>query len=114
VMAACTCLALGAIALMPPQPGVTKSNFGRIQNGMTRAEVEMILGCPGGPAPFANGPGDRREWLGWDAEDGFWVWIGFTGDCVAGKSWQDSEETFLEKIRRWLHIPQDPNRNRKS
>jgi hypothetical protein len=32
------------LALLPPSPGVTKVNFDRIEVGMTRAEVEVILG----------------------------------------------------------------------
>jgi hypothetical protein len=33
-------------ALRPLRPGVTKENFDRIQIGMTRDEVEAILGPP--------------------------------------------------------------------
>ncbi len=34
-------------ALWPPTPRVTQENFGRIKPGMTRTEVEAILGSPG-------------------------------------------------------------------
>ena len=31
---------LGVLAMLPPRPGVTKTNFGRMEIGMTRVEVE--------------------------------------------------------------------------
>jgi hypothetical protein len=45
-IAGCIGLALIIPALRPPRPGVTKGNFDRIEIGMTRAEVEEILGPP--------------------------------------------------------------------
>jgi hypothetical protein len=39
-------LTLGVLAMLPPSPGVTKANFDRIKEGMTKAEVEEILGGP--------------------------------------------------------------------
>ena len=46
LMAACVVVVALAL-LLPPQSGVTKENFDRIQIGMTRAEVEQIFGIPG-------------------------------------------------------------------
>jgi hypothetical protein len=41
-------VAAGVIALWPTRPNrVTRENYDRIQIGMTRAEVEAILGPPG-------------------------------------------------------------------
>jgi outer membrane protein assembly factor BamE (lipoprotein component of BamABCDE complex) len=31
-----------------PRPGITKGNYGRLKEGMTRQEVQDILGCPPG------------------------------------------------------------------
>ena len=39
-------LAIGIPAFMPPAPGLTYANFSRIDTGMTRAEVVVILGPP--------------------------------------------------------------------
>jgi hypothetical protein len=43
-IAGCIGLAFVIPALRPWRPGVTKENFDRIEIGMTRAEVEAILG----------------------------------------------------------------------
>jgi hypothetical protein len=47
VLAACVCLTLAVLALLPPRRGVTLANIERIEKGMTLAEVEKILGGPG-------------------------------------------------------------------
>jgi outer membrane protein assembly factor BamE (lipoprotein component of BamABCDE complex) len=49
-------LTLGVLAMLPPPPGVTKANFDRIQEGMTRAEVEEIFGKP----PLSDHPFRQR------------------------------------------------------
>ena len=39
------CLGLLVFTLLfPPEPGVTRGNFNRVRNGMTKAEVEQVLG----------------------------------------------------------------------
>ena len=38
---------LGVLAMLSPNPGVTKAKFDRIEKGMTLAEVEAIFGGPG-------------------------------------------------------------------
>jgi hypothetical protein len=40
-------VAVGAFVLWPRQDRITRENYGRIQPGMPRAEVEAILGPPG-------------------------------------------------------------------
>jgi hypothetical protein len=121
---------LGVLAMLPPddRPGVTKANFDRIEEGMTRAEVEEIFGRPsdkiegltraeieltraeieqmagGGKAEeflIRIGPNNSRSWT---ANDGAEAEIYFKNDCVTGKLWLDSHGTFLDKIRRWLHL----------
>jgi hypothetical protein len=85
---------LGLLAMMPPRPGVTKANFDRIRVGMTLAEVEAILG-----------QSDLGEWGRlWLASDGSYALIEFWDDGVISKRWFDSNETILDKIRRWLHL----------
>src|SRR5260370_20047910 len=37
---------IGVLALLPARQGVTKANFDRIEIGMTRPDVEAILGPP--------------------------------------------------------------------
>ncbi len=48
-------IALAAFVLWPRQPRVTRENCGRIRQGMTRAEVEALLGPPG---DYRTGPVD--------------------------------------------------------
>ena len=95
-LAACVCLPLGVVAIMPP-------SYDRIEKGMTRMEVEQILGAPRDP----HTTWDR--WLYWDAEDGsvaaLRLGFGLFNNSVIDGHWVDSNETILNKIRRWLHLP---------
>jgi hypothetical protein len=88
---------LGVLAMLPPSPGVTKANFDRIQDGMTRAEVEQILGGKGKM-------GGVKLWRFWEGNDGSEAGIAFIDDCVTEKRWTIYNETILDKIRRWLHL----------
>jgi hypothetical protein len=88
-------LAIGVLGMLPPRPGVTRANFDRIEMGMTEAEVEEIFGGKG-----------KQEQCGcvWNAYDGSWSTMTFDHDCVDTKRWTDSDNTFLHRIRRWLHL----------
>ncbi len=92
-------IGLGAAALIPEGPSVTKANFDRIKKRMTRDEVETIIG-----PPEVDG-GKYARWALWASADKSTVRISFSesGD-VAETSWQDSFEPFSLKIRRWLHL----------
>jgi hypothetical protein len=70
----------GVVAAMsPPRPGITKENGWRIKEGMTKAEVESILGgppkpsAPGKPAYEKSGNGAEGVWLHY----GLGVWVAF-------------------------------------
>jgi hypothetical protein len=104
---------LGVLALLPPCPGVTKANFDRIQKGMTKGEVEGIFGGKG--EIVANGMvwsaeegnfvfNPRRIGCCWSADDGSRAVIEFSDDCVDLKDWRGSNDTMLDKLRRWLHL----------
>jgi len=88
-------LTFGVLSILPPRPGVTRTNFDRIENGMTRAEAEEIFG------EKATGWGEPRLWI---ANDVSMASIDITDDCVKGKEWHQFNETILDKIRRWLHL----------
>jgi hypothetical protein len=61
-IAGCIGLALVIPALRPPRPGVTKENFDRIEIGMTRADVEAILGEPNiWPPVWESDLGDEAQ-----------------------------------------------------
>jgi hypothetical protein len=98
---------LCVLAMIPPRPGVTKANYDRIETGMTKAEVEEIFG--GKEIDLLAAPMKNRSWdvFGrsvWTADDGSEAWISFGDDCVYQKRWYESAETFLDKLRRWLHL----------
>jgi hypothetical protein len=90
---------LGVLSLLPPDPGVTKANFDRIEKGMTQAEVQEMFGGKGIFLERSDPP-----YYCWQADDGSWANILFSDDCVTDKLWRDSGETFLDTIRRWLHL----------
>ena len=89
-------VALGVLATLP-RSHVTKANFDRIQEGMTKAEVEQIFGEKG----KWDAETDR---LVWQADDGTWACVWFIDGCVTQTNWLNPNETLLEKIRRWLHL----------
>jgi hypothetical protein len=99
-------LAWGIMAMLPPQPGVTKANFNRIKEGMTLAEVEAIFSFAN--AKVTNDPdpvsstlwGDT--WFSDDRDIAVVVW--FNNATVVGKEWHGPSETFLDRLRRWLHL----------
>jgi len=87
---------VAATLLMSNGPGVTKANFDRIEEEMTLQEVEQILGRPG-----------TYTWGGyyWQADDGAKAFVVFVkGDSAGQKNWNDSTESPLDKICRWLHL----------
>ena len=96
------------VAMLPPdnRPGVTKANFDRIQEGMTRSEVRAIFGEPGTGSSDAFT--DIEVWI---ATDGSEARVWFTGivgheedERVSIMAWLESSETLFQKIRRWLRL----------
>jgi hypothetical protein len=90
---------IGVLAMLPPRPVITKGNFDRIQEGMTKAQVEEIFGREGFISNYSGT--DHRIWV---ADDRSQAVIFFSDDGVTDKDWEDSNETFLDKIRRVLHL----------
>ena len=112
-LAACVCLPLGIIAVMPPGPGVTKANFDRIQEGMTKPEVQAILGEGSMPSFFHGdmhgGFMTSQTYTGADGSEASIWFAGKEGHeeegCVFDKTWRESTETPFQRICHWLHIP---------
>jgi hypothetical protein len=101
LLAVGVCLTLAVLVLLPPRPGVTKANYDRIEEGMSLAEINAILGRP----PDMVEGGAEEMWHGWIGEDGF-VHVVFAGDSTfVRKEWRDSPRTLSEKVRQWLHLP---------
>lgn len=51
------CVSLLYVASLPPEPGVTRSNFNRVTIGMVKADVESIFG-----GPANNTAPNGRDW----------------------------------------------------
>jgi hypothetical protein len=85
------------VALWPPSPGVTHANFDRIQDGMTVAEVEAIMGKPD------QRLGTERQW--WTLPSGNSATVVYSEELVTEKIWPDADETIVRKIWRWLSPP---------
>ena len=91
-------------AILPTGPGVTKSNFDRIEVGFDLAQVEEIFGRRGIWDSEKDDP-EKNEPVFWRAdENGAVAVIWFADGCVSGKRWHVPDETTLDKIRRWLGL----------
>jgi hypothetical protein len=104
MLAACVCLTLAVLALLPPRPGVTSANFERIEDGMTQEEVEKILG---GPAAdwFSPKRGVSVTYFVWDHPyDRTQVFVGFRDNHVIQKEWGGPPDTFMQKLKRLLRL----------
>src|SRR5436190_14192317 len=79
---------LGVLAMLPPGTGVTKANFDRINEGMTREDVEAIFGGPsaGLRTDFTTGP-TIKECECWFRDDGAKGSISFANGHVSEKWW---------------------------
>ena len=97
--AACLGLALAALTIGPRGHGLTKSNFDRVEKGMTRAEVEFILGVQSPRVPITG-----VVYQDWNRDDGARATIVFCDEIVIRKEWRDSSETLARKLRRWLRL----------
>ena len=76
-----------AAPALPFKSRVTRANYEKIHNGMSKAQVEKILGRP---AEIKNEVGlqdlgEFDSWIYWHAET--MVMIGFSNGYVSDKSW---------------------------
>jgi hypothetical protein len=98
-------IVLTVLALQPPRHGLTKANFDRVEDGMSLLDVETIFG--GMPRYGNQSPQGQLyfTWV-WQGDDGAGAIITVFGNKgVTHKQWiPPSEETFLDKIRRWLRL----------
>jgi hypothetical protein len=100
MLASCACIVLVLLAIQPSPPGVTKANFDRIEIGMARADVETILGSSKSikVRHYEEFYNVKDQW-----NQGAFVWFD-EHDKTIKMLWVDSDETILQKLRRWLHL----------
>ena len=94
---------LAVLAILPNGPGITKGNFDQIEAGMTRAQVESLLGEKGSDVTgLAKRPGS--DIFAWVASEGSTAIIEFNAGAVQTTFWRPSSETFAQKLLRWLRL----------
>src|SRR5215831_4466375 len=87
LMAACVVV---VVYLLPPQSGVTKGHFDRIEIGMARSEVEKILGKSTQYYRSRFLPAFHNTWE--DDDSGDRARLEFdANDCVTAKQWWPNE-----------------------
>jgi hypothetical protein len=92
---------IGVLAMLPARPGVTKANFDRIEKGMTFAEVEKIFGQP----PAEEQWGNIFIWRIAERKGEAIVIFDNDGMVIEQRGyWRAGDETFQDKLRRWLHL----------
>jgi hypothetical protein len=97
-LAVCICLIAVTSLMMLSRPGVTRTNFGRIENGMTYKEVSDIFG--GNPPTEIAG---RLTWYSavWRSESGA------TAEITFQREWNRKEQTLSEGrvvSKEWIWI----------
>lgn len=88
---------VSVLAMLPARPGVTKTNFDRIEVGMTSVNVVKLLG----DTPFHHGD-EVRAVKEWQSLDGMAAAVWFTDDKVTKKEWADSPLSWTMRIELWL------------
>ena len=95
---------VGALAMLPPSPGVTEDNVKRIQKGMAESEVNEILGTSKTFHEAFTGP----SYTCWHGKDGN-AFVGFDErGGVEYAYWNGLHETTIDKIRRERPPPPSP------
>ncbi|HZZ78588.1 MAG TPA: hypothetical protein VFE62_08720 [Gemmataceae bacterium] len=84
------CVATGLPSLNPPEPGLTPANFERIRDGMTKADVDAILGSTGECQSLTSTL--INVWTTVEWSDGvFKATVQFHNDQVCDKKWAVEE-----------------------
>jgi hypothetical protein len=96
------CLTLAVLALLPPRLGVTQANTARIEDGMTRQEVETILGGEGIHGYYPLNGCNIVVWS--HPRNDTWVRVFFDDDNrVTAKEW-GPQETYFQKLCNLFHL----------
>lgn len=91
------------------QDHVTEENLNRIEEGMTKAEVEKIFGAKGELGEFQYWSRPNLVGMVWKGHDGT-ACVLFennrvaTSEHIPTRGWSHGNESMSSKIRRWLHV----------
>ena len=95
-------VSLAVVAMWPPRPGVTWSNYQRIELGMTESDVETLLG--GKANTHQCELGEAARVASWWPEDGLpLIHVSFVGGRVTKCEFHE-RDTMMTKLWRWLFI----------
>ena len=108
LLAAVVCVPLLTAVMLPSSPSVTRANFDRIENEMSKREVQAILG-KNSRTMQTNDCGiviwTTERWMRPDGGRAIIVFVrAGERESIEMKDWIDSTETVTEKIRRWLYL----------
>ena len=101
IVVSIACVLLITYAVLPARPGVTKTNYDRIELGMTKADVAAIMGKPGFSQPDRIPDSWVEMWQ--HAGMGHACVITYRNDGVGSMRWTDSKETVTETLLRWAN-----------
>jgi hypothetical protein len=95
------------LRLTAPSDCITRENLKRIEFGMTKAQVQFLLGGPGTPSDPMDCPevyrGMHSEALTWEGERGnITVFLNRDSEVSAIATTLPVSEPFLDKLRRRL------------
>src|SRR4051794_26387227 len=90
----------GAVVWLAPQGGVRGAKFNLIQEGMTLAEVEAILGPPNKPWHVLPERNYGAAWQGGSAG----VHVIFDDNGKVSHRVNYVNDSLLDKVRRWLGL----------
>ena len=96
-----------ALWLTAPRQGITRANFEKLSEGMSKKEVETILGAPPGNYSKHGDPSFRKPPVYWWLVDDLAIYAEFSAENRL--IWKEAtgfegQESFLTKLRRWLGI----------
>jgi len=112
--AAALLMAVGSLVVLLARDPINKANWDRIADGMTRQEVERLLGKPGVDVPGTPGAISRHDWrtCQWTGREE-WIEVQFDAAGVARNAhWhnQAGGPGVLADITRRCGIPWTPPR----
>jgi hypothetical protein len=100
VLAACSCCLVTGVIAFWPRTSELKANFSRIEKGMTKAQVESVIGMP--PSRSVPPPKIEPNFFVWFGDDGkAKVWFDDDGKAVEWE-WTEYSESYEDTFRRLM------------